>query len=64
MAAHDNDLAAAHDAARAKGWPVVPGELAEDDGYQYYSERAAVRTWLDGARLEVVEQSDGRKVSN
>lgn len=25
----DEDLVAAYDAARAKGWPVVPGELAE-----------------------------------
>jgi hypothetical protein len=59
LAEHDNDLGAAYDAARAKGWPVVQGELAEDDGYHYYPERAAVRAWLEEARLGVVEQSDG-----
>jgi ubiquinone/menaquinone biosynthesis C-methylase UbiE len=64
LAEHDNDLGAAYDAARGKGWPVVPGELAEDDGYHYYPERAAVRTWLDEARLEVVEQSDGEGYSH
>lgn len=53
------DLDLAYDTARAKGWPVVPGELAEDDGYHYYPSRDTVLGWLDDAGLEIVEQSDG-----
>jgi SAM-dependent methyltransferase len=56
--ATDDDLEAAYTTARAKGWPVVPGELADDDSYHFYPERAAVRAWLGDTGLEVVEQSD------
>jgi ubiquinone/menaquinone biosynthesis C-methylase UbiE len=58
LAADDTDLESSYDAARAKGWPVVPGEVAEDDGYHYYPERPAVRRWLDETRLEIVDQSE------
>jgi len=59
LADDDNDLRAAYDAARAKSWPIVPGELAEDDGYHHYPERSAVRGWLAETGLAVIEQTDG-----
>jgi SAM-dependent methyltransferase len=51
-------LAAAFDAARAKGWPVVWGEVATDDGYHFYPERGRVRRWLHEAGLVLVDEID------
>jgi hypothetical protein len=47
------------EAARARGWPVVDGEDAVEDGYHYYPPRERVLGWLDEAALDLVEQRDG-----
>jgi ubiquinone/menaquinone biosynthesis C-methylase UbiE len=52
-------MRAAYERASARGWPVVWGELAEDDGYHYYPERHDVHRWLRDAALVVFEQADG-----
>jgi hypothetical protein len=52
-------IRAAYERAAARGWPVVRGEVSEDDGYDYYPERPDVRRWLRDAALEVFEQADG-----
>lgn len=52
------DLTANYEAGRRRGWPMVPGELAEDDGYHYYPARADVRRWLDHARVAITHEDD------
>jgi ubiquinone/menaquinone biosynthesis C-methylase UbiE len=58
LAENEESLQAAYEHARARGWPVVRGELAEDDGYHYYPKRDDVHRWLHEAALDVVEQAD------
>jgi hypothetical protein len=51
-------LQAAFDEARTRGWPVVHGEVAVDDGYHYYPARESVRRWLGMAGLDMLDESD------
>ena len=54
----DEALQAAFDEGRARGWPVVHGEVAVDDGYHYYPARESVRRWLGMAGLDLLDESD------
>jgi SAM-dependent methyltransferase len=59
----DADLEAAYVAARARGLPVVRGELVGHDfaGYHYVPDRARVAAWLEEAGLTVVDEATDRE---
>ena len=51
-------VAAAYERAIARGWPVVPGEVTDEDGYHYYPGRDEVCVWLHEAGLDAVDETD------
>ncbi len=46
--------------ARARAWPVVPGEVIEGDtaGYHFYPDRDRVLAWLGDAGFALVEEAN------
>ena len=53
------ELRAAMDAARAKGLPIVDGELAHEDGYHFYPSIEQVRAWIEAANFVILEEAVG-----
>lgn len=53
------DVAAAFEAGRALGLPVVEGEWAYEDGYHYYPPIDQVRRWTAEARLDLLAEAVG-----
>lgn len=52
-------IKAAYDAARARGIPVVQGEVAHEGGYHYYPTLEQVRDWLAHAGLRILDERAG-----
>lgn len=48
-----------YEQARAAGYPVVPGEDFDGTGYHHHPSRTSVLAWLEGAGLEIVQESEG-----
>lgn len=48
---------AEYEQALADGYPVVPGESFDGVGYHYHPPRAAVRSWLTDAGLDLLEEA-------
>lgn len=58
--ADENDLEMAFQQGQAMGLPIVYGEWPDnDDVYHYYPAISQVKTWLQQARLELVEEGEG-----
>jgi SAM-dependent methyltransferase len=57
--ADEANLQASMEAARAKGLPIVEGEMAHEDGYHYYPAIEQVRAWVDGAGFAILEETIG-----
>src|SRR5262245_44203870 len=53
------ELRASMDAARAKGLPIVEGELAHEEGYHYYPTIQQVRAWTTAAHFTILEEAVG-----
>lgn len=56
-------LEASQGAARARGWPIVVGEDAHDDGYHYYPILDQVRAWLNESGFGFAEEAVGDGLS-
>ena len=60
----EDEVRQAFVAARAAGIPVVPGEHVEETsdgalGYHHYPDAASIRSWVDGAGLERLDERVG-----
>jgi SAM-dependent methyltransferase len=53
------ELRASMHAARAKGLPIVEGEMAHEEGYHYYPPIEQVRTWAQAAHFAILEEAVG-----
>ena len=58
-----DEVRAANEAGRRSGLPVVDGEVIWDDPdgayYHHYPSVQQVRSWLNDARFEIVEETEG-----
>jgi SAM-dependent methyltransferase len=57
--ADESELRDSQSAARARGLPVVEGELAHEDGYHYYPAIEQVRVWIAEAQFAICDESVG-----
>ena len=55
----EDDLAEVFQAAVAAGLPVAEGEYVKEGGYHYYPPIARVRSWLDAAGFDILEEAVG-----
>jgi ubiquinone/menaquinone biosynthesis C-methylase UbiE len=53
------ELRTSMEAARARGLPIVDGELAHEDGYHYYPKIEQVRAWAQAAGFAILEEAVG-----
>jgi SAM-dependent methyltransferase len=55
----ETELRASMDAARARGFPIVDGEFAHEDGYHFYPAIEQVRAWVSAAGFTILEEAVG-----
>jgi cyclopropane fatty-acyl-phospholipid synthase-like methyltransferase len=57
--ADENDIKLALQQGQTMGLPMLHGEWINTDVYHYYPSMAQVRTWLQQAGLEILEEGEG-----
>jgi cyclopropane fatty-acyl-phospholipid synthase-like methyltransferase len=57
--ADENDVELAFQQGQALGLPMIHGEWINTDVYHYYPSMKQVRTWLQQAGLDILEEGEG-----